>query len=285
MSRTVNATPASSPFYTAEHAAFRDAMRRFVAREITPNVEAWEAAASFPLELYRKAAEIGLLGLGFPEAYGGNDGDLFMTIIAAQELARCGAGGVLASLLSHTIGCPPIVNVASEEIKRKVLPAVLRGEKISALGITEPSGGSDVANRQPWLGGEDLGDLWREGRGGDDDVRRRAVGDHLAVCHHDDAIRKAADGADDFFLVLVRFLKDGVERGDDRHAQVLQQADDIVSRLAAIDAELVLEADGIDAVHVEEVDGGAIVGDHPLADLELHLGRVIVAARDVVDCH
>jgi acyl-CoA dehydrogenase len=69
-----------------------------------------------------------------------------MTIIAAQELARCGAGGVLASLLSHTIGCPPIVNVGCNEIKRKVLPSVLRGEKISALAITEPSGGSDVAN-------------------------------------------------------------------------------------------------------------------------------------------
>jgi len=136
----------ASPFYTTEHAAFRDPMRRFVAKEITPFVNEWDDAGSFPRELYRKAAELGLLGLGFPEAYGGNDGDLFMTIIAAQELARCGGGGVLASLLSHTIGCPPIVNVGSEALKRKVLPPVMRGEKISALGITEPSGGSDVAN-------------------------------------------------------------------------------------------------------------------------------------------
>ena len=138
--------PAKSPFYTPEHLAFRDAMRRFVAREISPHVDAWDEAESFPVELYRKAAEIGLMGLGFPESHGGNDGDLFMTIIAAQELARCGAGGVLASLLSHTIGCPPIVNVGSETLKLRVLPPVLRGEKISALGITEPSGGSDVAN-------------------------------------------------------------------------------------------------------------------------------------------
>lgn len=136
----------SSPFYTAEHEAFRQAVRRFVAREITPNVEAWEAQASFPRELYRQAADLGLLGLGFPQEYGGNDGDLFMTIVAAQELTRCGGGGVLASLLSHTIGCPPIVNVGNEALKRKVLPPVMRGEKISALGITEPSGGSDVAN-------------------------------------------------------------------------------------------------------------------------------------------
>ena len=138
--------PAKSPFYTPEHLAFRDAMRRFVAREISPHVDAWDEAESFPVDLYRKAAEIGLLGLGFPQSHGGNDGDLFMTIIAAQELARCGAGGVLASLLSHTIGCPPIVNVGSEALKQRVLPPVLRGEKISALGITEPSGGSDVAN-------------------------------------------------------------------------------------------------------------------------------------------
>ena len=138
--------PGASPFYTAEHAAFRDLMRRFVAKEITPFVNEWDDAGSFPRELYRKAAEVGLLGLGFPEAYGGNDGDLFMTIIASQELSRCGAGGVLASLLSHTIGCPPIVNVGSEALKQRVLPPVLCGEKISALGITEPSGGSDVAN-------------------------------------------------------------------------------------------------------------------------------------------
>ena len=136
----------ASPFYTAEHAAFRDLMRRFVTKEITPFVEEWDDAGSFPRELYRKAAEVGLLGMGFPEACGGNDGDLFMTFIAAQELARCGAGGVLASLLSHTIGCPPIVNVGSEALQQRVLPPVLRGEKISALAITEPSGGSDVAN-------------------------------------------------------------------------------------------------------------------------------------------
>lgn len=140
------AIPTRSPFYSAEHEAFRDALRRFVTRELTPNIEAWEAAGAFPLEVYRKAAEIGLLGLGFPREYGGNDGDLFMSVIAAQELARCGAGGVPASLMSHTIGCPPLVNVGSEHLKRKVLPVVLRGEKISALAITEPSGGSDVAN-------------------------------------------------------------------------------------------------------------------------------------------
>jgi acyl-CoA dehydrogenase len=136
---------ARSPFYTAEHEAFRDVMRRFVAKEIEPHASAWDEAGAFPRELYRKAAAIGLLGLGFPEAYGGVPADPFMHIVAGQELARAGAGGISASLMSHTIGAPPIALAARDEVKAKVLPQILAGEKISALAITEPGGGSDVA--------------------------------------------------------------------------------------------------------------------------------------------
>lgn len=135
-----------SPFYTAEHEAFREVMRRFVAKEIEPYAHEWDEAGEFPRELYRKAAEIGLLGLGYPEEYGGVPADQFMKIVASQELARAGAGGVSASLMSHTIGSPPIALAARPEIKTRVLPEVLAGNKISALAITEPSGGSDVAN-------------------------------------------------------------------------------------------------------------------------------------------
>ncbi len=137
---------AKSPYYTAEHEAFRDTMRRFVTREIAPFVNDWDEAGSFPRELYRKAADVGLLGLGFPEEYGGIAADQFYRLIASQELARAGAGGVSASLMSHTIGAPPIANVGSAALKQRYLPAILAGEKISALAITEPSGGSDVAN-------------------------------------------------------------------------------------------------------------------------------------------
>ena len=136
----------TSPFYTAEHEAFREAVRRFVEKEIAPFAEGWDEAGEFPRVLYEKAAQIGLLGLGFPEAYGGIPADAFMKIIASQELARAGAGGISASLMSHTIGSPPIARGAREEVKAKVLPQVLAGRKISALAITEPSGGSDVAN-------------------------------------------------------------------------------------------------------------------------------------------
>jgi acyl-CoA dehydrogenase len=132
--------------YTAEHEAYREVVRRFVQKEIEPYAHEWDEAGEFPRALYLKAAEIGLLGLGFPEEYGGVPVDQFMKIVASQELARAGAGGISASLMSHTIGSPPIARAARPEVKARVLPEVLSGKKISALAITEPGGGSDVAN-------------------------------------------------------------------------------------------------------------------------------------------
>ncbi|MGE0484154.1 MAG: acyl-CoA dehydrogenase family protein [Gammaproteobacteria bacterium] len=138
--------PAANPaFFGPEHVQYRDTLRQFVSREIVPFVDDWEAAGRVPAELYRKAADIGLLGVGFPEEYGGTPADEFMKIVVSEELARAGAGGVCAALGSHTIGLPPICAVGSEELRRRVVPAVLAGEKISALAITEPGGGSDVA--------------------------------------------------------------------------------------------------------------------------------------------
>lgn len=134
------------PALTEEHEAFRETMRRFVAREIAPHATAWDEAGEFPREMYRKAAQAGLFAPGFQEEYGGAPADLLMHVVLAEEIARAGSGGVHASLFSHQIGCPPIAAVGSEELKRRVLPAVLAGDKISALAITEPSGGSDVAS-------------------------------------------------------------------------------------------------------------------------------------------
>jgi acyl-CoA dehydrogenase len=137
---------ASSPYYTAEHAAFRETVRRFVEREIEPFATQWDEAGEFPRELYGKASAIGALQLGFPEEYGGVKCDRFYRLIWAQELARAGAGGISASLNSHTIGAPPIARFGSQAMKRRALPPILAGEKISALAITEPSAGSDVAS-------------------------------------------------------------------------------------------------------------------------------------------
>jgi acyl-CoA dehydrogenase len=139
------ASEGASPYYTPEHAAFRESARRFVAKEIEPYATQWDEAGEFPRELYRKASAAGFLQLGFPEDYGGIPCDRYFRLIWAQELARAGAGGISASLNSHTIGAPPIVRFGSEAMKQRVLPPILAGEKISALAITEPGAGSDVA--------------------------------------------------------------------------------------------------------------------------------------------
>ncbi len=134
-----------SPYLAAEHEAFRDTVRRFVRDEIAPHVNEWDEAETFPRELYQRASAVGLLGLGFDEQYGGVDADAFFHLILAEEVSQAGCGGLFASLFSHGIGAPPIAKFGSKELKQRVLPSILSGDKISALAITEPSGGSDVA--------------------------------------------------------------------------------------------------------------------------------------------
>jgi len=135
-----------SPYYTDEHEQLREQVRRFVQREIMPNIEAWEEAAEFPRALYGKAAELGLLGLGYPEELGGTPCDPFHRIVVTDELAKAGSGGIVAGLMSHGIALPPIIALGSDELKARVVAPVLRGEKIAALAISEPDGGSDVAS-------------------------------------------------------------------------------------------------------------------------------------------
>lgn len=138
---------ARSPYYNETHEAVAQSVRRFIEREVMPNIDAWEDARELPRELHRKAAEAGILGLGYPEEFGGHSEgfDIFHSMTQSEELARPGAGGLGASLMTHGIGLPPILKMGSEEMKRRIAPAVLSGEKIIALAITEPSGGSDVA--------------------------------------------------------------------------------------------------------------------------------------------
>lgn len=141
--------PAFQEYFDPSHQLVRDSVRRFVEREILPEVDQWEEAESFPRELYLKAGAAGILGIGYPEALGGSHaGDLFAKVAASEELMRCGSGGVVAGLGSLDIGLPPIVKWARPEVRDRVVPQVLGGEKISALAVTEPGGGSDVANLQ-----------------------------------------------------------------------------------------------------------------------------------------
>lgn len=143
-----DATRLPSPHLTESHEAWRRTVRAFVDKEIAPFVNEWDEAEGFPRELHKKAAEIGLIGLGYPEEYGGvREGvDLFHSLIASEELARAGAGGLIAGLMTHGIGLPPVIALGSEELKRRIAPPVLAGDKLIALCVTEPSGGSDVAS-------------------------------------------------------------------------------------------------------------------------------------------
>ncbi|WP_444888859.1 acyl-CoA dehydrogenase family protein [Microbulbifer sp. JMSA008] len=144
----IDASRMASPFYDEGHQEWRTQLRRFVDREITPHITQWDEDGQLPAELWKKAAEVGLLQMSYPENYGGIETDVFHMIVAAEELARPGAGGLYASLMVHGIALPPLLHYGSEALKDQVIPSVLRGDKHISLAITEPGAGSDVANLQ-----------------------------------------------------------------------------------------------------------------------------------------
>ncbi|MGK5091380.1 acyl-CoA dehydrogenase family protein [Deltaproteobacteria bacterium TL4] len=139
--------PAKNLFNESHH-LLRQTVREFVKREILPHLQEWEEAELFPRELYHKAAECGILSVGFDEKYGGVESDLLHSVVVTEELIRSTSGGIAAGLGSHCIGLPPIHRMGTEEQKQKFIPPVLKGDKIAALAITEPNTGSDVAGLQ-----------------------------------------------------------------------------------------------------------------------------------------
>jgi acyl-CoA dehydrogenase len=135
-----------NPFDTEERRAFRATIARFVATEVKPYADQWDEAGSFPWELHQKVGALGVFGFGVDERYGGlGFDDCFMRAAYGEELAKCGAGGVSAGLNGRSISIGPIEALASDAIKDRVLKDIVLGIKGSSLGITEPSGGSDVA--------------------------------------------------------------------------------------------------------------------------------------------
>jgi acyl-CoA dehydrogenase len=133
-------------FETDEHRALREQVRRFATSAIAPNAHAWEEANEFPRELYQQSAEAGFLATGYPEEVGGDGGDLSHVLVAAEEMVLGGKSvGTCVGLGSHGIALPPIVKFGTEAQKARYVRPTLTGEKVSALGITEPGGGSDVA--------------------------------------------------------------------------------------------------------------------------------------------
>lgn len=137
---------ATTDFDAADLQSLVDTARRFAAERVRPNVDAWDAAGEIPRGLYREAADLGLLGLGYPEHLGGTPAPWRARNALSQTLAHHGtSGGLMASLFSLNIGLPPVLARGTPELQDEVIPPVLRGEKIAALGITELGGGSDVA--------------------------------------------------------------------------------------------------------------------------------------------
>jgi acyl-CoA dehydrogenase len=136
----------TNPPFTDEHEELRASVRGFIDRELAPYAQTWEDERWFPDEVFPKLAAQGLLGLKYPESYGGQGGDYLHEAVLVEELARTGSGGTAAGIGAHiNIATPPIWKFGTEEQKQRYLVPAIRGERIGALGITEPEAGSDVA--------------------------------------------------------------------------------------------------------------------------------------------
>jgi acyl-CoA dehydrogenase len=136
----------ADPFDTPERRALRDLTRRFTVREIVPHLDAWERAGEVPRELHRKAAAVGLLGVGFAESVGGGGGDLLDSVVVTEEIIQAGgSSGLVAALFTHGIALPHMVSTGDPALIERYVRPTLAGEKIGALAVTEPDGGSDVA--------------------------------------------------------------------------------------------------------------------------------------------
>lgn len=126
--------------------AIREAVRRFVESELVPNVERWEAERAVPREVLTRMASLGFFGLRVPQEYGGLGLGHIASVVLAEELGRCTAGGTSITVLVHTdLAAPYVTNFGSPEQKQRWLPGFVSGETLTAIAVTEPDAGSDVA--------------------------------------------------------------------------------------------------------------------------------------------
>jgi acyl-CoA dehydrogenase len=131
--------------YTEEHRIFRDAVRKFLEKEVVPHVEEWEEAGIIPKEIWRKMGQQGFLCMDVPEEYGGLGADFLYSVIMSEELVRTNHSGLAAALHSDVV-VPYITAFATEDVKRKYLPGCVSGEIITAIAMSEPNAGSDLAS-------------------------------------------------------------------------------------------------------------------------------------------
>jgi citronellyl-CoA dehydrogenase len=131
--------------FTEEHQTFRKTVRQF-AESLAPHAEEWDEAGIFPREVFKQAGDLGLLGIRADPRFGGMGLDWWFTTVYAEELPRSRSAGVnMALMVQSDMATPIIGEIGSDELKKEFLEPAMRGEKIAALGVSEPGGGSDVA--------------------------------------------------------------------------------------------------------------------------------------------
>ena len=146
MGATAATVTRALPPFTADHERLRAALRAIVEGELRPLAPEWERERWFPDAVFARLGDLGLLGLKYPREYGGRGGDHLDDAVMCEELARCGSGGLAAGIGAHTgIATPPVFTSGTEDQKQRFLAPAIRGERVAALGITEPGAGSDVA--------------------------------------------------------------------------------------------------------------------------------------------
>ncbi len=132
--------------YTDEHAEFRKTVRRFAEQEIYPYANEWEAAKDFPSELFKKAGQLGIFGAHYKEEHGGGGGDYWFSVVKAEELPRGACAGVsMALMVQSDMATPVISDLGTPAQIEEFLKPALAGDKIAAIGVSEPGAGSDVA--------------------------------------------------------------------------------------------------------------------------------------------
>ncbi len=138
-----------NPWFKEEHDIFRKTVRKFMETELAPHAEEWEEKKDFPDWVFKRAGDMGFIGIAYPEEWGGSACDYFYKVVFCEELPRSGCGGVnMALLVQSDMASPPIHILGTRPQKEEYLVPIIKGEKIAALGVTEPNAGSDVAAMQ-----------------------------------------------------------------------------------------------------------------------------------------
>ena len=145
-SSNMNANARPSPYFREEHEQLRAQLRRFIDTEIKPHADAWEVQGFVPRDVLARMGALGFFGIRYPEQYGGSQLDTLATVVLAEELGRSSYGGFAITVLVHTdMASPHLVNAGTPEQLQRWLPGIIKGEIITAVAVTEPGAGSDVA--------------------------------------------------------------------------------------------------------------------------------------------